>query len=38
MKQALTRGLKVAIHAGQAPPNRVIAEDYESTAGSGPIC
>jgi len=36
MKQALTRGLKVAIHAGQAPPNRVIAEDYEKLGWLGP--
>jgi cytosine/adenosine deaminase-related metal-dependent hydrolase len=36
MKQALTRGLKVAIHAGQAPPNRVIAEDYEKHGWLGP--
>ena len=36
MKQALTRGLKVAIHAGQAPPNRVIAEDYEKRGWLGP--
>ena len=36
MKQALTRGLKVAIHAGQAPPNRVIAEDYEKQGWLGP--
>jgi 5-methylthioadenosine/S-adenosylhomocysteine deaminase len=36
MKQAQTRGLKVAIHAGQAPPNRVIAEDYEKLGWLGP--
>jgi 5-methylthioadenosine/S-adenosylhomocysteine deaminase len=36
MKLALTRGLKVAIHAGQAPPNRVIAEDYEKQGWLGP--
>src|SRR5258705_320616 len=36
MKQALTRGLKVAIHAGQAPPNRGIAEDYEKLGWLGP--
>jgi 5-methylthioadenosine/S-adenosylhomocysteine deaminase len=36
MKQALTRGLKVAIHAGQAPPNRVIAENYEKQGWLGP--
>ena len=36
MKQALTRGLKIAIHAGQAPPNRVIAEDYEKHGWLGP--
>jgi 5-methylthioadenosine/S-adenosylhomocysteine deaminase len=36
MRQALSRGLKVAIHAGQAPPNRVIAEDYEKRGWLGP--
>jgi 5-methylthioadenosine/S-adenosylhomocysteine deaminase len=36
MKQALARDLKVAIHAGQAPPNRVIAEDYEKRGWLGP--
>jgi cytosine/adenosine deaminase-related metal-dependent hydrolase len=36
MQQALTRKLKVAIHAGQTPPNRVIAEDYEKRGWLGP--
>jgi cytosine/adenosine deaminase-related metal-dependent hydrolase len=36
MKQALARKLKVAIHAGQTPPNRVIAEDYEKRGWLGP--
>jgi cytosine/adenosine deaminase-related metal-dependent hydrolase len=36
MKQALDRKLKVAIHAGQTPPNRLIAEDYEKRGWLGP--
>ena len=36
MKQALGRGLKVAIHAGQAPPNTLDAEDYEKRGWLGP--
>ncbi len=36
MKQALTRKLKVAIHAGQTPPNRVIADEYEKRGWLGP--
>jgi 5-methylthioadenosine/S-adenosylhomocysteine deaminase len=36
MKAALERGLKVAIHAGQTPPNNVDAEDYERRGWLGP--
>jgi 5-methylthioadenosine/S-adenosylhomocysteine deaminase len=36
MKQALARGLPIAIHAGQAPPNRVDAADYEKRGWLGP--
>jgi cytosine/adenosine deaminase-related metal-dependent hydrolase len=36
MKQALARGLKVAIHAGQSAPNTVDAEDYEKRGWLGP--
>ncbi len=36
MKQALTRKLPVAIHASQAPPNTVDAEDYEKRGWLGP--
>jgi len=36
MKQALARGLKVSIHAGQAPPNTLNAEDYEKRGWLGP--
>jgi 5-methylthioadenosine/S-adenosylhomocysteine deaminase len=36
MKAALQRGLKVAIHAGQTPPNNVDAEDYERRGWLGP--
>jgi 5-methylthioadenosine/S-adenosylhomocysteine deaminase len=36
MKAALERGVKVAIHAGQTPPNNVDAEDYERRGWLGP--
>jgi 5-methylthioadenosine/S-adenosylhomocysteine deaminase len=36
MEAALKRGMWIAIHAGQAPPNRVIAEDYEKRGWLGP--
>ena len=36
MRQALARGLKVAIHAGQTPPNNLNAEDYEKRGWLGP--
>jgi 5-methylthioadenosine/S-adenosylhomocysteine deaminase len=36
MKQAVARGLPVAIHASQAPPNIVDAEDYEKRGWLGP--
>jgi 5-methylthioadenosine/S-adenosylhomocysteine deaminase len=36
MQAALARGLPIAIHAGQAPPNRVDAEDYERRGWLGP--
>ena len=36
MKQSLARGMKVAIHAGQTPPNNVDAEDYEKRGWLGP--
>jgi 5-methylthioadenosine/S-adenosylhomocysteine deaminase len=36
MEAARERGLRIAIHAGQTPPNRVIAEDYEKRGWLGP--
>ena len=36
MKAAMERGLPVAIHASQAPPNVVDAEDYEKRGWLGP--
>jgi cytosine/adenosine deaminase-related metal-dependent hydrolase len=36
MKQARSRGLKVAIHAGQSAPNTLDAEDYEKRGWLGP--
>ena len=36
MDEARKRGLRIAIHAGQTPPNRVIAEDYEKRGWLGP--
>ena len=36
MKQALERKLKVAMHAGQSPPNTLDAEDYEKRGWLGP--
>jgi 5-methylthioadenosine/S-adenosylhomocysteine deaminase len=36
MEAARERGLWIAIHAGQTPPNRVIAEDYEKRGWLGP--
>jgi 5-methylthioadenosine/S-adenosylhomocysteine deaminase len=36
MKQALARALPIAIHAGQAPPNRVDSADYEKRGWLGP--
>src|SRR5436190_21773138 len=36
MKAAVERGLPVAIHASQAPPNVVDAEDYERRGWLGP--
>jgi 5-methylthioadenosine/S-adenosylhomocysteine deaminase len=36
MAAALERGLPVAIHAGQSPPNNVDAEDYERRGWLGP--
>jgi 5-methylthioadenosine/S-adenosylhomocysteine deaminase len=36
MEAARERGLWVAIHAGQTPPNRVIAEEYEKRGWLGP--
>jgi cytosine/adenosine deaminase-related metal-dependent hydrolase len=36
MREALARGLKVAIHAGQAPPNNVHTEEYEKRGWLGP--
>jgi cytosine/adenosine deaminase-related metal-dependent hydrolase len=36
MKQAVSRGLKVSIHAGQSAPNTVDAEDYEKRGWLGP--
>ncbi len=36
MEMARQRGLRVAIHAGQTPPNRINAEDYEKRGWLGP--
>jgi 5-methylthioadenosine/S-adenosylhomocysteine deaminase len=36
MEAARARGLPIAIHAGQSPPNRVDAEDYERRGWLGP--
>jgi 5-methylthioadenosine/S-adenosylhomocysteine deaminase len=36
MEAARQRGLWIAIHAGQTPPNRVDAEDYERRGWLGP--
>jgi cytosine/adenosine deaminase-related metal-dependent hydrolase len=36
MKQAKARGVPIAIHAGQSPPNRVDAADYEKRGWLGP--
>jgi 5-methylthioadenosine/S-adenosylhomocysteine deaminase len=36
MAAAVQRGLPVAIHAGQTPPNNVDAEDYEKRGWLGP--
>jgi 5-methylthioadenosine/S-adenosylhomocysteine deaminase len=36
MEAARQRGMRIAIHAGQTPPNRVIAEDYEKRGWLGP--
>ena len=36
MKAALERGLPIALHASQAPPNSVDAEDYERRGWLGP--
>ncbi|MBX9774176.1 MAG: amidohydrolase family protein [Xanthobacteraceae bacterium] len=36
MEIARKRGLWIAIHAGQTPPNRVFAEDYEKRGWLGP--
>jgi cytosine/adenosine deaminase-related metal-dependent hydrolase len=36
MDEARKRGLRIAIHAGQAPPNRIFAEDYEKRGWLGP--
>jgi len=36
MTSAMERGLPVAIHAGQTPPNNVDAEDYEKRGWLGP--
>src|SRR5438093_10834001 len=36
MKQAMARGLPVAIHASQAPPSTVDAVDYEKRGWLGP--
>ena len=33
---ARKRGLRIAIHAGQSPPNRIFAEDYEKRGWLGP--
>lgn len=36
MGLARERGLRIAIHAGQTPPNRIFAEDYEKRGWLGP--
>jgi 5-methylthioadenosine/S-adenosylhomocysteine deaminase len=36
METARKRGLWIAIHAGQTPPNRIFAEDYEKRGWLGP--
>src|SRR4029079_15710601 len=36
MDESRKRGLWIAIHAGQTPPNRVIAADYEKRGWLGP--
>jgi 5-methylthioadenosine/S-adenosylhomocysteine deaminase len=36
MEMARKRGLRIAIHAGQTPPNRIFAEDYERRGWLGP--
>jgi 5-methylthioadenosine/S-adenosylhomocysteine deaminase len=36
MKQAMSRKMKIAIHAGQSGPNTLIAEDYEKKGWLGP--
>ena len=36
MDEARKRGMRIAIHAGQTPPNRVIAADYEMRGWLGP--
>ena len=36
MAAALERGLPVALHAGQTPPNRVDTSDYEKRGWLGP--
>jgi cytosine/adenosine deaminase-related metal-dependent hydrolase len=36
MDEARKRDLRIAIHAGQAPPNRIFAEDYEKRGWLGP--
>jgi 5-methylthioadenosine/S-adenosylhomocysteine deaminase len=36
MEAARKRGLWIAIHAGQTPPNRIFAEDYEKRGWLGP--
>jgi 5-methylthioadenosine/S-adenosylhomocysteine deaminase len=36
METARGRGLWIAIHAGQSPPNRIIADDYEKRGWLGP--
>ena len=36
MDEARKRGMRISIHAGQSPPNRVIAADYEKRGWLGP--
>jgi cytosine/adenosine deaminase-related metal-dependent hydrolase len=36
MAAARQRGMRISIHAGQTPPNRVIAEDYDKRGWLGP--